>query len=118
MREIKFRVFNTEKNRMFEPFTLKIAIDAQNHEPLDETKHFVMQFTGLHDKDGKEIYEHDFVKIKGKVKTPQIVGWDAELGQWCFTYDTGEAMRAWSLGERKLFEVIGNIYENPELLTV
>ena len=78
----------------------------------------LMQFTGLHDKNGKEIYEGDIVKIVGRIKEPQIVGWDVEQGRFCFVYETGEPMRDFHIRtEVPRFEIIGNIYENPELLS-
>lgn len=78
-----------------------------------EEKAILTQFTGLTDKNGKEIYEGDIVKNNDSI--------------WDIYYDEG----AWKMGlngkrtnndhlfllEPKHSEVIGNIYENPELLT-
>lgn len=80
----------------------------------------VMQFTGLKDKNGKEIYEGDIVVLGGKypkVKTPQIVGYDAGYLSYGIVYETGEMMRKLTpLEIVKGIEIIGNIYENPDLL--
>ena len=69
----------------------------------------LMQFTGLLDKNGKEVYEDDVVQ---KGKTCWKIEW--RMGMWgVYTKHYG-----WSpLSEWKHHEVIGNIYENPELLT-
>lgn len=73
-----------------------------------------MQFTGLLDKNRKEIYEGDIIK-KGDT-TREI--------KWGKSYDGGEYggiymgfnFDGYDLEEIKESEVIGNIYENPELL--
>ena len=78
----------------------------------------LMQFTGLKDKNGKEIYEGDIVK-SGNGRH-----WEVKHGKWILSYprDTSEAY-GWYIegGNCKLMlydkcEIIGNIYENPELL--
>jgi uncharacterized phage protein (TIGR01671 family) len=63
----------------------------------------VGQYTGLKDKNGKEVYEGDI--LKGGIYKSFFVEWDFEENGWNIT----------EYGARS-FEVIGNIYKNPELL--
>jgi uncharacterized phage protein (TIGR01671 family) len=66
----------------------------------------LMQFTGLLDKNGKEIYEGDIYATlfpNGEWGSPQIVTWNNELA-------------GFGLLPNEICEIFGNIYENPELL--
>jgi len=70
-----------------------------------------MQYTGLKDKNGKEIYEGDIVKIEGFIN--HVVGFEDGAFRWM---NVGPYLPiAERISEREC-EVIGNIYENPELL--
>jgi len=66
----------------------------------------VMQYTGLKDKKGKEIYEGDI--LKGQ-KENHLVEWNDKLLQW----NTDKSLMLWGLSP---LEVIGNFYENPKLI--
>ena len=80
----------------------------------------IMQFTGLKDNNGKEIYEGDIVKHPD-ADEPEDLGWEIIFENYAFR---GKMVRIIA-GEGELTEfdnyfadceVIGNIYENPELL--
>ena len=84
----------------------------------DEEEPILMQFTGLKDKNGKEIYEGDIVKNKSELYKVKFacgafgvinIENDMDASPFC----SGGKWEKWL----KEIEVIGNIYENPELLT-
>lgn len=115
MREIKFRAWSTKHKIMFphESFDEETDLSMLNDEESDVV---YMQFTGLHDKNGKEIYEGDIVRwhVNG-ITRDGIVDYVDEAA--CFDMknlnDDFYVCNDWFRGE---YEVLGNIYENPELL--
>lgn len=95
----------------------------QRHIVLEET---VGQFTGLYDKDGKRIYECDLIEVNGRLFgvvewhkdgyffiNDTIVGVRSDGGEYS---PIGEMVRYFS-NHGHDFSVIGNIHDNPELLT-
>lgn len=122
MREFKFRAWDNGKMHSVSFNNLSV----NNHHPdgqrimRDEMRPFgvshktlLMQYTGLKDKNGKEIYEGDIVGsfIPNRESTGAIIDYDDEITVF---YDIRNA------NEQFVFllepRVIGNIYENPELL--
>ncbi len=119
-REIKFRVWDVENKEMlkvqeldFEPtfYDGRIAIRPDKYNDYFDTEDMIlMQYTGLHDKNGKEIYEGDIVNYENM--TGKIIFLNAS-----FIMSDFEETEEWELGViNEEIEVIGNIYENSELL--
>ena len=77
----------------------------------------LMQSTGLKDKNGKEIFEGDIVDYKGR---EAVVKWHGSYASFIYRFVDGLKERVSEWDPLFLacynFEVIGNIYENPELL--
>lgn len=70
----------------------------------------IMQCTGLKDKNGKLIYEGDILFYKiGSIKCREVVKWSPERCGWIKGYQDLSTYK-------KYHEVLGNIYENPELI--
>lgn len=108
-RELKFRVWNPDEEQMMH-FTLNNIWFPDRY--LIQDKYDVQQYTGLKDWTGKEIYEGD---ILARLNTEYFyeVRYDVEGTCYLVTNKDGQG----NLGYyRKLIEVIGNIFETPDLL--
>lgn len=119
-REIKFRAFNKKESVMYQDIAVltneesqKSQLSISSNRIAISTKndgYSIMQYTGLKDKNGKEIYEGDILDDN----KPWVVK-SSTNGAWMLDYANGS-------GEKYLYpimqhlEIIGNIYENPELL--
>lgn len=112
MREIKFRAWDKE----YPERKMSYSRDWANYDwgdlIQDKERFEVMQYTGLKDKNGKEIYEGDILE---------------GFGKWVVMFSNGKFIFQLQKRNKRGFDpesidfdfvaVIGNIYENPELLT-
>jgi uncharacterized phage protein (TIGR01671 family) len=108
-REIKFRFWRDNK--------MQTAHQLNSYEDYNFSGdgEILMQFTGLHDKNGKEIYEGDILKKHYGSSVPIFaVAWHKE--GMMFIQNDGYDKPLFEISPEYI-EIIGNIYENPELLT-
>lgn len=138
MKKIKFRAWDKELNK-FHYFN-----GIFNNKPYTETSSFpqyesipryheliISQFTGLYDSNGKEIYEGDIMTSErypfqddGKYNYHAVVEWfdnSAQFGYVRILVDSSKAGISNGIGDafeddESIFEIIGNIYENMDLL--
>ena len=120
MREIKFRAWDKRKNTWIHKdlFFISNAGFYEDYRELEDGislfdyEYDLMQYTGLKDKNGKEIYEGDVTK-EGNIIT-QIVFRKGRFEEKLLSSPLSHTRDYFPLSENG--EVIGNIYENPELL--
>ena len=142
MREIKFRAWQIEDKFMFIPRRIDfphfligdtakwevwyqfedIDDSTPEHMPIEDISFYgdeliLMQYTGLKDKNGKEIYEGDILKLGN---TSSFVIWS--LDGWRFnSYMERGNLNLYLYVDKttkEIAEIIGNVHENPELLVV
>lgn len=116
-RDIKFRAWDGKRLIFKELFDRNWYNASDANSKLvreagtsDHRKYPVMQYTGLKDKKGKEIYEGDILKHNL---------WDADVVIWeapCFRGKNDERDVFLAHHQLNRTRIIGNIYENPELL--
>jgi hypothetical protein len=123
MREIKFRYYDPSIKVMLRPSVVGeygVYIDDVDFEngkslPFDN----LMQYTGLVDKNGEEIYEGDILKDGAVVKWFDALTWDSggslHSGFYCSEWLEGDTDLCYHDSFNDV-EVIGNIYQNPELV--
>lgn len=123
--ESKFRILDyvyTDKVIFDNVLSFNTDNSAYVIKDLSVEEETICQFTGLYDKNGTDIYEGDVLRINnGAVICLLVVTWNAEVGSWClrFKEELKEGTRPlgrWLCDRDYDIELIGNIYDNKELL--
>ena len=114
MRDFKFRAWHIGLKHMYFDVRVSSVSWATNDTHFGGEHSTLMQFTGLIDKNAKEIYEGDIciVYLQDGLREIMVVKWDE--GSCGFRFN-GSDGGFWRITHTPI-EVIGNIYENPELL--
>lgn len=121
-RKIKFRAWVNDHWTDFIPVAKTLGIYSESVIDVDgytyekENPFIVEQYTGLKDKTGKEIYEGDIVKNIEGVNETAVCVWDESNAEFDFRGKDGKYTRDNVKSWLEMYEVIGNIHENPELL--
>lgn len=127
MREIKFRAWLKTENQMFYPPKLSLffreGIKANFHykrfskeesHGVSNKDYVLMQFTGLKDKNGVEIYFGDIVELDG---CKAVVKFDNTIfALYLDPLDEDDWCEDWEADDLCRFEVIGNTYQHKHLL--
>lgn len=132
MREIKFRAWLKEEKKMVNVETIDFTDKSVQYLEKNEFINAyllrrmifgdieLMQYTGLKDKNGKEIYEGDIIKYKfpydkrlKHISPVKFLKTEASFG---IKDRYGNEIPLYTISANNYFEVIGNIYENKNLL--
>lgn len=109
MLRVKALVFEKDRTRCVCGYSFDFSLEDENAT--------IMQSTGLKDKNGKEIFEGDIVDYKGR---KAVVKWHGSYASFIYRFvdELQERKSEWKPLYLAYyhFEVIGNIYENKELL--
>jgi uncharacterized phage protein (TIGR01671 family) len=118
MRVIKFRAFDTTIKKMFDFESICELYDLEQLYRLTETNDQYtkfMQFTGLQDKNGVDIYEGDLLSWDS---ADLVMGCKFEIEDCAFTLSNVNGSGGAMMNQDYMlnYKVIGNIHQNPELL--
>ena len=128
MREIKFRAWDKEKEQMLYQDDTLITFESR-YCSLEDVLYYkeedfeIMQYTGLKDSEGQEIYEGDIYQVINKDlgEDPAVCEIVFEEGQFKFKRIKGGFSFSENLSEsegKDKIKYLGNKYKNPELLEV
>lgn len=120
MRAIKFRAWHKDLKLMrevtkicFDHNEVRVTDSENNRYTFFEGTFELMQFTGLHDRNGKEIFEGDLIKLHDYFITEVFFN---DGGFFCHIHNNNGVFEDILFNSNSICEIIGNKWENPELL--
>lgn len=124
MREIKFRAWDPASKVMYPVEAInfhgreRVTVQYNPIKKISLDSVYLMQYIGVQDKSGVEIYEGDIIQHQsGKYGTDFEIKWSPILcGFTAMQIESGHPSPQLNQGTMSYFEVVGNIYENPELV--
>lgn len=121
MREIKFRAWDKQDHKLRSVATLDLSGSQRKvlmfGGKMRWSKNIeLMQYTGLLDKNGKEIYEGDIVRYDDGEEYFDYFVRFKECAYWLMEMSGPSTCGRLKPEDRQQLEIIGNIYENSELL--
>lgn len=126
MREIKFRAWHIEREKMFcveslqledEYYVLNDGDIYSDAFSVKKSDIQLMQFIGIQDKSGREVYEGDIIQYGTPPTYQSSIFWSPQdFGFVTYNELLGEYTGLSFFTGYKNFKVIGNVHQNPELL--
>lgn len=128
MRDIKFKIYDKELKESHieelqdlcedyywydgETDVWSVLYDSHN----EQERFVALQYAGLKDKNGTEIYEGDILQILGGCYSQGFYEWNEKVCIKDYIFDSYNLMMTINQIGNESVEVIGNIYDNPDLL--
>ena len=111
--KINIRCWNVRQQEMF--YNIQNGIDVGYDQSfgsiLRDDNYIIMASSNLYDKNNKEMFENDVFKYNDKYGI-------IKFSRGCFVFITYNTLMTCLKNESNEFEIVGNIYENPEYLSI